>query len=365
MDELIATYRIRTTAEEAAVRADALLLEQTVELPRSALHDAEVLGRAVGRVVDIAADAAGEQRVALAQPVATTAHDPAQLMNVLFGNASLQPDVELVDVTLPPSLLRTFGGPRFGLQGLRRLTGVEGRALTCAALKPMGLPPEKLAALCRTLALAGVDIIKDDHGLADQSFAPFIARVRACQAAAEAAAQRTGRRSLYVPSITGTPGRLRAQVDAARSAGVRAVLVSPMLIGLPAFHELVRERLDLPVIAHPALGGAQRIAPLALLGKLFPLFGADAVIFPNAGGRFSYDRETCSALASALRRPPAPLRAAFPVPAGGIKIERVAEVIAAYGPDTILLVGGSLLDDPARVLERGRQFVEAVLNAPA
>ncbi len=69
----------------------------------------------------------------------------------------------------------------------------------------MGLPVEALAALAATFARAGIDVVKDDHGLADQAFAPFEPRVRACQAAVSQVAERTGRRTL-----------LRARISRAR-----------------------------------------------------------------------------------------------------------------------------------------------------
>ena len=53
--------------------------------------------------------------------------------------------------------------------------------------------------------------------------------------------------------------------------------------------------------AHPTMGGAARIAPDLLIGKLFRLLGADAVIFPNHGGRFGYTPETCRRLADQAR----------------------------------------------------------------
>lgn len=365
METLTVTYRVRAPRAEIDERAESLLLEQTVELPRAALRDARARALTVGWVIEIVEVGPDDHRVVLAQPAITTADDPAQLLNVLFGNSSLQPDVELEDVVVPDRLRVCFGGPRFGIAGLRERVGVHGRALTATALKPMGLTVAQLAELASTLALAGIDIIKDDHGLADQSFAPFDPRVRAVQAAIDDAAQTTGRRALYVPNLIGTPARVRAQVAIARDAGVRAVMVSPMLIGLPTFHELVSDQLDMPVFAHPAFGGAQRLSPVALLGHLFPLFGADAVVYPNHGGRFSYHRDTCERLMTALREPVAPLRPAFPVPAGGIKAERAGEVLAVSGPDTILLIGASLLQDPAHLAVRARRFVEEVRAAAA
>ena len=52
-DDLIATYRVQTDGASIDERAEALLLEQTVELPRTALHDAEAAARAVGHVMSI------------------------------------------------------------------------------------------------------------------------------------------------------------------------------------------------------------------------------------------------------------------------------------------------------------------------
>jgi ribulose-bisphosphate carboxylase large chain len=143
------------------------------------------------------------------------------------------------------------------------------------------------------------------------------------------------------------------------------VLVAPALVGLPAFHELVRECLDVPVLAHPAYAGAARVAPPLLLGTLFRLLGADAVVFPNAGGRFAYSTQTCADIADRGRRPWPGMRAMLPVPAGGMSVERAAEVVRAYGNDTMLLVGGSLLAAGERLAERARAFVDAVAGTAA
>jgi len=364
-DEIEVVYRLRTDPAGLDARIEALLLEQTVEMSRTALRTAHVREHFVGRVIAAEPVGAGEFLVALAQPAEAAAGDPAQLLNVLFGNCSLQADVELEDVRVPAPLVRKLRGPRFGTAGLRQLTGVRGRALAASALKPMGLSVGEAASLCRTLALAGLDVVKDDHGLADHPRCPFAERVRACLAATAEAAEATGRRALYVPNLIGPPAAVLRQAREADELGAEAVMVSPMLIGLPFFNELVGD-LGRPVLAHPAFGGAQRISPLALLGRLFPLFGADAVIYPNTGGRFSYGPEVCSGIARALREPDAAIAPALPVPAGGIRMENTAAVLGSYGADAMLLIGGSLLESPdARtLLARARQFVAAVHDFP-
>jgi S-methyl-5-thioribulose 1-phosphate isomerase len=365
-EPLRVTYLVRAPAGEIAARAEALMLEQAVELPRAtAAYDPWVAAHILGVVEAIEPVGADLHRVTIAHPLATAADDPAQLLNVLFGNSSLQPDVTLADVDLPVAAFAWLPGPRAGIAGVRELTGVSGRPLLATVLKPMGLRPDRLAALCGLFARAGVDLIKDDHGLADHPFCPFEARVEACLRAVEDAARETGRHSVYVPNLIGTPDRVVRQLEFARGAGARAALISPMVVGLPVLAQLASRADGLPLLAHPAFGGVLRAEEPALFGKLFRWFGADAVIFPHAGGRFSYSLRTCQALAATLRAEHPCVRQAFPAPAGGIRVERVTELLEFYGPDAILLIGGSLYDAGEGLFERTRALVDRIGRASA
>jgi S-methyl-5-thioribulose 1-phosphate isomerase len=358
MDRLLATYRIATDEAQARARAEALAIEQSVEMPLEAIDDARVLDEVVARVESIHPREGGCD-VVLAIAPATTGMEASQLMNMLFGNCSLQPEVELRDVSFPAGYERAFAGPRFGIEGIRARAGVHGRALTATALKPQGSSVEHLARLAGTFARAGIDVVKDDHGLANQAFSPFAERVPAVQRAIDQANRETGGRTLYAPTFSGGARALREQARIARDCGVQMALVAPMLVGFPAFIEL-QEEAKVPVMAHPAFAGAARIAPALLLGKLFRLFGADATIFPNHGGRFSYPRATCEAIAGAARAPWPGIRRALPVPAGGMSVERVPEMLDGYGRDTLLLIGGGLLTAGAALAERSRAFAAAV-----
>ncbi|HEX4598436.1 MAG TPA: RuBisCO large subunit C-terminal-like domain-containing protein [Burkholderiaceae bacterium] len=372
-----ATYRLRANARDVQARAQALALEQSIEMPLEAVTQAAVRDRVVARVESIepvASPASADGfEVKLSLATRTTGLEAGQLLNMLFGNCSLQPDVELVEFEPSAELLQAMPGPRFGVDGWRRAVGLDRgqpRALTCTALKPQGLPPQGLAELARTFALAGIDVIKDDHGIADQADAPFAQRVAAVQRAIVQAAGERGSstRSLYAPTLSGGPRRLREQLRIAREEGVGAVLVCPMLCGVPTLVELVREEAGVPILAHPAFAGNARVAPALLLGRMFRMFGADATIFPNFGGRFSYDRATCRAIAQRAREPLGNFAPSLPVPAGGMRTERVGEMIEEFGTDVMLLIGGHLLAGAATagdsVLARATAFVRQVHAAP-
>jgi ribulose-bisphosphate carboxylase large chain len=349
---------VRCDARSIEERARAIAVEQSVEMPVSAIADDFVRSQIVGRVEVITEkDQLFEVRISLSAE--TVGDDPGQLINMLFGNTSLHEDVVLSDVSLPKELIENFGGPRHGLHELRRRVGAPARALTCSPLKPQGLPPAQLGELAKDFARAGIDYIKDDHGLADQAYSPFARRLEAVILAL-GSVQRQSRAARYVPSLSGDLDAMRAQIALAKDAGVDIVMVAPMIAGLSNFHRLVRENPTVAFVAHPTMAGAGRISPPLLLGKLFRILGADAVIFPNYGGRFGYSPDTCRALAHAALDRRDGLRPAVPVPAGGMTTDRVVEMLDFYGADVVLLIGGALLEAREHLREATSAFVTEV-----
>jgi len=352
------TYLVRSDARAIAQRAQAIAVEQSVEMPLSAIEDDFVSSEIVGRVESIAEQASGVFAVRIALAAATVGQDAGQLINMLFGNTSLQDDVVLHDVDLPPAMVAGFGGPRHGLTDLRARVGAGRRALTCSALKPQGLSPDQLAQLARRFADGGIDYIKDDHGLADQAYSPFAARVEAIAAALQQADR--SRATRYAPSLSGDLDAMRRQLAQAAAAGIDIVLIAPMIAGLANFHTLVREHSGIAFMAHPSMAGAARIAPALLLGKLFRLLGADAVVFPHTGGRFGYSLDTCKRLAQTALDERDGLRPSVPVPAGGMTRDRVPEMLDFYGADVMLLIGGGLLEARDTLVAATSDFVSAV-----
>ncbi len=359
-ERLVATYHLRADANSIEARARAIAVEQSVEMPLDAIEDPVILRDIVGEVQGIEQIGDSMFAVRIGLSAATVGNDAGQMLNMLFGNTSLHEDVVLHDVSLPHDAAVAFGGPRHGIAGLRARVGAPDRALTCSALKPQGLAPEQLGALAERFARGGIDYIKDDHGLADQAYSRFADRVRACVAGIARATRVTGHPTRYVPSLSGDLDALRRQLTLARDLGIDCAMLAPMIAGFATMQVLAAEFSDMALFAHPSLGGAARIAPALLIGKLFPLVGADAVIFPNFGGRFGYSQETCRLLADNARMPRDGQRPGLPVPAGGMTLQRVPELLDFYGPDAMLLIGGNLLSARTQLTEATAAFTRAV-----
>lgn len=361
MTRIIAVYHVRADAHAIERRAVNIAVEQSVEITLTAIDDPYVLSDIAGRVEGIAEIESGLYEVRIGLAPITVGSCAGHLLNMLFGNTSIHDDVELYDVEFPAEVLALFGGPRHGLEGLRRRVGLaRGRAMTCATLKPQGLSSAALADLARRLARGGVDFVKDDHGLADQLYSPFAERVHACAAAVAEANAETGGFTCYVPSLSGNLDQLRSQLHTAQEAGINTVLIAPMVVGLPSMQAVVRDTPGMAFIAHPAMAGSARIAPPLLLGKLFRLLGADATVFPNHGGRFGYSPLICQQLAEAALAGWGDLLSCVPVPAGGMTLERVPEMLDFYGPDVMVLIGGGLLAAGARLTDETAAFASLV-----
>src|SRR5262249_49352247 len=153
--------------------------------------------------------------------------------------------------------------------------------------------------------------------------------------------------------------QMQRQIALAVAEGLECVMIAPMICGFPAMQTLRHRFPDVVFFAHPSMGGAARIAPEFLLGRLFRLMGADAVIFPSFGGRFGYSRETCAMLARNARQSDQGMKSALPVPAGGMTLERTRAIIDFYGRDTMLLIGGDILSAGDRITEVAERFVLA------
>lgn len=356
-------YRLTGGKTEARSKADDICLEQTVEFPGDLVPDGDIHDSIVGRVEAMERVASGRYEAAISYAIETTGFEFVQFLNVMFGNTSLKPGVRVERLELPDKLLQSFKGPRFGREGLRALMGVRGRPLLCTALKPLGLPAEELAGLAYQFALGGIDFIKDDHGLADQVFAPFQERVQRCSEAVDRANRETGRRCLYLPNVPGPADGIMDRALFAKDAGAGGLLVSPGLLGLDSMRCIAEDdRIALPVMSHPALQGSFVVSPdsgiahYVMFGQIPRLAGADASIFPNYGGRFSFSVEECMSIARGTSVAMSHIRPCFPVPSGGMSLDRVPEMIEVYGRDIISLVGGGLHKHGPDIVENCRHF---------
>jgi ribulose-bisphosphate carboxylase large chain len=361
-DRFFVTYRLFGSEKEARARAEDICIEQTVEFPADEVPEGIIRDHVFGRIELFERFDQESFKAIISYAVEIAAGELTQFLNVVFGNSSIKPGIRVEHLELPNSLLCRFKGPRFGREGIRSILNVPKRPLLSTAIKPMGLSCQELAGLAYQFARGGMDMIKDDHGLTDQCCAPFEERVKRCAEAVQRACRETGQISLYIANLTAPHQEVMIRARVAKSAGAGGLMVAPGIIGFDLMRELADDdSIGLPIITHPALQGSfvtsrNGISHGVIFGQLARLAGADATIFPNFGGRFSFSREECAEIKKGTAVPMGHLRSIFPAPGGGMSLARVPEMLETYGQDLIFLIGGGLFKHGPDLVENCQYF---------
>jgi ribulose-bisphosphate carboxylase large chain len=166
-----------------------------------------------------------------------------------------------------------------------------------------------------------------------------------------------------LPHISAPANEIFQRARLARNEGAGGLLICPGLVGWDAMRHIADDdEVALPIMSHPALLGSwtmhasDGISHHALYGQIPRLAGADAVIFPNYGGRFSFSEEQCQEIISGTEVDMQSIAPIYPAPAGGMTLARVPELCRFYGRQSVLLVGGDLHRTGATLVENCQAF---------
>ncbi|TNJ63546.1 2,3-diketo-5-methylthiopentyl-1-phosphate enolase [Paenibacillus hemerocallicola] len=401
----VATYRCHDDKADFHKKAQSIAVGLTVgswtELPSAKQkqmekHLGQVLSVEVteptGSAVDLANGTAERYAdIRIAYPDINFSADIPALLVTVFGKLSMDGKVKLIDLQFSPSFLDGFGGPKFGIAGVRELLGVHDRPLLMSIFKSVvGHDLEELSHQFYGQAAGGVDLIKDDEILFENPLTPIEKRVEACMEAAGRAQAVTGQKLLYAVNVTGPASKLADQAKRAIDAGANALLFNVLAYGFDTLRELSADPdINVPIAAHPALSGALYPSPhygisaSVLLGKLMRLSGADLVLFPSPYGSVVMPKAENMAIRHALvtnnlqqdyvyRAPEQSgtdtypiLRGSFPVPSAGIHPGLVPWIIRDFGTEVVVNAGGGIHGHPLGTAAGGqafRQAIDAVMN---
>ena len=296
----------------------------------------------------------------LSWPIENMGPSLPNLMSTIAGNLFELRQVSglrLTGLQLPPSFARAYPGPAFGIEGTRRLSGVEHGPLIGTIIKPsVGLSPDETAQQVRELVAGGVDFIKDDELQADGPHCPFDERVRAVMRVVNEHADRTGKKVMVAFNLTGDLDQMRWRHDLVLAEGGTCVMAVLNSVGLVGLHEL-RRHTQLPIHAHRAgWGYLSRCAELgwdyAPWQMIWRLAGADHLHVNGLHNKFSEPDDSVIAAARAVLAPVMPQApmAAMPVFSSGQTGLQAAETYRAIGcADLIHAAGGGIFGHPGGI----------------
>lgn len=386
-DYVVATYIMQgETVEDSLSRAVSMAVEQTVgrgifEMPELK----HLLEDRCAKVLTFFSVPDHESRVTernddwsryivrIAFPVVNTAYQTTMVLNNVLSDISMGGMLKLVDLTLPPSFLSHFKGPKFGADGIREMsnTHVNKRALTCTILKPcVGMTAKQAADIFYEHALGGADFIKDDENMGYWGDLTITDRVKAIVEAERRAFEQTGEHTTYLCNVTDRPDRMIDNAREAVEAGATGLMLTPLTTGVGAL-EMLAELADLnvPIFAHPGNLGANCWSPdfgiseHIYISKLFRLAGADMVAIPVPYGKFTHKRDSFIKMFRYNMMPMRHIKTVFTQTGGGVNPVNAYTAIQDIGNDVMMVAGGSIQEHPMGLvagIRALRQSLEAV-----
>lgn len=326
-----------------------------------------------------AADPVGQDlqraRITLSWPIENTGPDLLNLKSTVAGNLfelKQFSGLRILDIRLPRVFADAYPGPKFGVDGTRRLSGVQGRPLIGTIVKPsIGFSPAETAQLVLTLAEAGIDFIKDDELQANGTFCPFEDRVRAVMRVINDHADRTGKKVMFAFNLTGEIDDMRRRHDLVLAQGGTCVMGSLNSVGLAGMIALGRHT-QLPIHAHrngwgylsrhPYLGWSY-----VAWSKFWRLAGADHMHVNGLQNKFCESDDSVIASARSQLSPMFDGKActAMPVFSAGQSAIQPPETYRRLGSaDLIYAAGGGIMahpDGPAAGVQSLRDAWDAAM----
>jgi len=281
----------------------------------------------------------------------------------LFGLGALK-KVRLQDVIFPQSLTRAHKGPRFGIEDARKILGVYDRPLVGTIVKPkVGLDPAGTAAVAEAAVRGGLDLVKDDETLTDQSFCPLIPRLEAVMSSLDRVEKETGKKAFYAVNVTAGADRILERAEEAVDHGANMVMIDVLTAGFSSL-ETLSQNLDVPVHVHRTMHGAftrdkSHGISMLVIAKLVRMMGGTNLHTGSYMGKMSLEREENDLCRDALRDEWGGYKRVFPVASGGVYPAKVHGNLDGYGIDCIVQAGGGVHGHPDGTTAGARAMVQA------
>jgi 2,3-diketo-5-methylthiopentyl-1-phosphate enolase len=309
--------------------------------------------------------------IQIAFPAVNIENQLPMLMTSCVGNISLAKRLKLLDLRMPKAILDGFKGPKFGIEGVYELLGVElgSRPLLNNMIKPCtGYTAEAGAELFYQAALGGADVIKDDELIGDMKFNRVVDRVKLYMEKEKQVFDETGERTLYAVNVTDRLPKMLENAKRAVDAGVNCLMANYVSVGPEAMRALAEDPdINVPILAHQDVAGAYFMSPYngvsspLMMGKIPRLAGADIIAFPFAlGGKATYLHERYSAVTRALTYPFGNLKPTMPMPGGGLTPANVPEAVQEHGMNFVIGAGGGIHGHPQGPVAGARAFRQAI-----
>lgn len=298
-----------------------------------------------------------------------------QLLSSVAGNIFGLKEVKklkLLDLELPQVYVKSFPGPKLGVKGIRKLSGVFGRPLIGCIIKPKeGLDVRQHARVAMEVYEGGVDFVKDDENLTSQNFNPFkdrVAEIMKCLNDSNPARSSGGHlNKIYAFNITASAEVMKERAEWVKKHRGNCLMVDILTVGFSAFQYIRNQDHNLILHGHRAGHAALTRDPeegisMLVLAKLARLAGVDSLHTGTVVGKMEGGEEEVVTINKFLLSEWYGLKPVLPVASGGLYPSLIPDLVKILGKEVLLNFGGGIHGHP-RGSKAGAQAVYQALEA--
>lgn len=313
-----------------------------------------------------------------------------QLLSSVAGNIFGMKDLKtlrLQDISFPKKYVKSFKGPKFGIEGVRKTVKVKDRPLTGTIVKPkLGLNATDHAKVAYDAWSGGLDLVKEDENLADMSFNRFTERQKKVFKLKEKVERETGEKKIYLANVTAESKEMVKRAKLVKDLGGESIMLDILTVGWSAFQTLREENEELKLILHGHRASHAAVTrnkdhgiTMLVLAKLSRLIGIDNLHIGAIVGKMEAGKKEVQLIRdnivkqeikedkknNILNQKWFGLKSTFPVCSGGLYPGCVESLVKYMGKDIIIQAGGGVSGHPRGVASGAvamRQAVDAVME---
>jgi ribulose-bisphosphate carboxylase large chain len=294
----------------------------------------------------------------------------SQILSAIAGNIygmKVIDNLRLIDIEFPKNIVNAYRGPKFGIDGIRKLLNIHDRPLLGTIVKPkVGLNPEQHAKVCGEAWLGGLDIVKDDENLTSMKFNKFETRIEKTLKIRDKIEQQTGEKKIYMPNITAPVSEMKRRADFVINHGGEYVMIDIITLGFSALQE-IREYLEdknVVIHGHRAMHASITRNPkhgmtMLVIAKISRLIGVDQLHTGTVVGKMEGGEEEVVVINkvmtskiveeenySVLHQDWGKIKPTLPVASGGLYPNVVYKLIDILGKNIVIQAGGGVHGHP-------------------
>lgn len=291
----------------------------------------------------------------------------------VFGLRTLK-NLRFDDVLFPDRLVKSFKGPKYGVNGIRKLLKIYDRPLVGTIIKPkLGLKTKDHAEVAYQAWVGGCDIVKDDENLSSQKFNPFEKRLVQTLEKRDKAEEKTGEKKVYMINVTAETEEMVRRAELVLKNGGEYAMIDILACGFSALQTFREQDFKLVIHAHRAGHAAvtksdRHGISMRVLSKVARIVGVDQLHVGTVVGKMFETKGEVAENCEALKMRMGGIKKVMPVASGGLYPALVPALVKFFGKDFIIQAGGGIhghMNGTESGAKAMRQALDAALKGVA